>query len=431
MLPVSNFLAGARLPASKIAQALRRPVSATSALTNAVRNWLPPWEKRPAQATQQRANRAAAADMNWFQGLSSPGAGWARTEYGEYYATSVSVYAAVRLRAEALSRPPLVVNRRDPDGNLLPVGAGHPLQQLMDRVNPWYTRGDLWRATEIYLSLWGSAFWALEKDEAGGWEIWPLRPDRVTVMPDKNKYIRGFVYMGANGPVAYTSEEVVWLRYFNPMEEFAGLSPIAPIRMAVDMGKDALKFNRNFLRNSAQPDFVLLTNETMTDNEIEDFYTRWEARYRGPGNARRPAIASFVRDIKTLVLRTEKSPFSATKLVGTPSEISKQSPLTVTLVDMDSSTHRRSSGVAAFSLSAILSLIASKESRAAWDSSTVARAAWCLSNSSLRWVRLAFNKAPALAKASSDTSPFTFNSTSSVSDSVTFRSPRSVVSRAF
>lgn len=38
----------------------------------------------------------------------------------------------------------------------------------------------------------------------------------------------------------------------------------------------------------------------MTDNEIEEFYTRWEARYRGPGNAHRPAIASFVRDIKTL-----------------------------------------------------------------------------------------------------------------------------------
>jgi HK97 family phage portal protein len=66
------------------------------------------------------------------------------------------------------------------------------------------------------------------------------------------------------------------------------------------MGTDGLRFNRNFLRNSAQPDFMLLTDETMTDAEIEEFYTRWESRYRGPGNAHRPAIASFVRDIKTL-----------------------------------------------------------------------------------------------------------------------------------
>ena len=142
----------------------------------------------------------------------------------------------------------------------------------------------------------------MEKDDTGNWEIWPLRPDRVTVLPDSQQYIRGFVYQGRNGPVAYTSDEMVWIRYFNPMEEYAGLSPLAPVRLAVDMGKDGLKFNRNFLRNSAQPDFVLLTNESMTDTEIEDFYNRWEARYRGPDNSRRPAIASFVRDIKTLGL---------------------------------------------------------------------------------------------------------------------------------
>ena len=127
-----------------------------------------------------------------------------------------------------------------------------------------------------------------------------MRPDRLTIVPDKKKHIRGFVYNGRSGQVAYTPEEVVWFRYFNPLEEYAGLSPIAPARMAVDMGKDGLRFNRNFLRNSAQPDFVLLTNETMNDTEIEDFYRRWEARFRGPAQAHRPAVASFVRDIKTL-----------------------------------------------------------------------------------------------------------------------------------
>ncbi len=251
---------------------------------------------------QQRANRAAAADVDWFQGVAGAGTGWARTEYGEYYASSVPVYSAIRLRAEALSRSPLAVYRQSADGARIAVGPSHPLHRLLERVNPWYTRGDLWRATEIYLDLWGSSFWALERDEEGQREIWPLRPDRVSVLADRRQYIRGFVYQGRAGPVAYTADEILWIRYFNPMEEFAGLSPMAPARLAVDMGRDALRFNRNFLRNSAQPDFVLLTNESMTDTEIEEFYNRWEARYRGPGNAHRPAIASFVRDIKTLGL---------------------------------------------------------------------------------------------------------------------------------
>ncbi len=187
----------------------------------------------------------------------------------------------------------------------------HPAQQLLNRANRWYTRGDLWRATEIYLNLWGSAFWALDRDEEGVREIWPLRPDRVSILPDRKRHIRGFVYQGLSGPVPYPPEEVIWIRYFNPLEEYAGLSPLAPARLSVDMGTDGLRFNRNFLRNSAQPDFVLLTNDDMTDAEVEDFYNRGEARYQGPGNAHRPAIANFIRDIKTLGLSHKDMDFMA------------------------------------------------------------------------------------------------------------------------
>ena len=251
-------------------------------------------------AARRKANRAAARDVDWTDGYPGVAPGWAPTEYGQYYAGSAPVYSAIRLRADALTRAPVVVHRMTPDGPGLPVGPSHPVQRLLDRVNPWYTRGDLWRATEIYLDLWGAAFWALERDQDGQWEIWALRPDRVSVIPDRQRYIRGFVYQGRTGPVAYTPDEMVWLRYFNPLDEYAGLSPIAPARMSVDMGRDGLRFNRNFLRNSARPDFLLLTNESMNDVEVEEFYNRWEARHRGVANPNRPAIASFVRDIKTL-----------------------------------------------------------------------------------------------------------------------------------
>ena len=248
----------------------------------------------------ERANRADYADHEGPFPVTSSAGGWSRTEYGEYYATSVPVYAAIKMRADALARTPAAVYRRNGAGERTLVAPDHPVRQLLDRVNRWYSRSELWQATEIYLNLWGAAFWAVERDQDGRPEIWPLRPDRTSVVPDRDRHVRGFVYQGRTGPVAYTPDEVVWMRYFNPMEEFAGLSPIAPARMAVDMGRDGLRFNRSFLRNSAQPDFVLLTNETMNDNEIEDFYRRWEARFRGPSHARRPAVASFVRDIKTL-----------------------------------------------------------------------------------------------------------------------------------
>ncbi len=253
----------------------------------------------------QRANRAAAAHRlpgDESAGVGAGGEGWARPEYGRYMATSPSVYSAVRLRAEAVTRPPLRVYRTEPSGRRVLVEPSHPVARLLERVNPWYTRADLWRATEIYLCLWGAAFWAVERGEDGEPELWPLRPDRMAIIPDRRRYVRGFVYRGAVEQVAYTPDEIVWLRYFNPLEEMAGLSPLAPARLSADMGHEGLHFNRHLLRNSARPDFLLLTNQEMNDAELEDFYARWEQRYQGPGNAHRPAVASAVRDVKTLGL---------------------------------------------------------------------------------------------------------------------------------
>ncbi|HZA21997.1 MAG TPA: phage portal protein, partial [Dehalococcoidia bacterium] len=130
------------------------------------------------------------------------------------------------------------------------------------------------------------------------WSQCPLHP--VVGGFHRRQHVRGFVYQGRSGTVAYTPDEVVWVRYFNPLEEYAGLSPLAPSRLSVDTGSDRMRFNRSFFRNSAQPDFVLLTHENMTDAEVEDFYHRWESRYQGPGQAHRPAIANFISDIKTL-----------------------------------------------------------------------------------------------------------------------------------
>ena len=262
---------------------------------------------RPAEpaGVVQRANRAAAANRlpaDESAGVGAGGEGWARPEYGRYMATSPSVYAAVKLRAEAVTRPPLRVYRTEPTGRRTPVEPSHPVARLLERVNPWYTRADLWRATEIYLCLWGAAFWAIERGEDGQPELWPLRPDRMAVIPDRQRYVRGFVYRGAVEQVAYTPDEIVWLRYFNPLEEMAGLSPLAPARLSADMGHEGLHFNRHLLRNSARPDFLLLTNQEMNDAELEDFYARWEQRYQGPGNAHRPAVASAIRDVKTLGL---------------------------------------------------------------------------------------------------------------------------------
>ena len=54
----------------------------------------------------QRANRATASDYDRLHQTAGVGGDWAKSVYGEYYATSVSVYSAIKLRADAMARAP-------------------------------------------------------------------------------------------------------------------------------------------------------------------------------------------------------------------------------------------------------------------------------------------------------------------------------------
>ena len=211
------------------------------------------------------------------------------------------MYSAIRVRQDAIVRAPLKIYRRGGAGvtgepaarerAALPVGPNHAAQRLLDRPNPFWTRGDLWRATETSLGLWGAAFWGLERRDGEVVEIWPLRSDRMRVVPDEQAYVKGFVYVGAGHTlVPYVAEDVVWIRYFNPLDELAGLSPMAPLRLSADMGIEALRANRNNLSNDSTPGMIIETMDTPTDYELKEFYERWEARYQGVDRVRRPAL---------------------------------------------------------------------------------------------------------------------------------------------
>jgi HK97 family phage portal protein len=224
---------------------------------------------------------------------SGVGQSWAPKSYGEMVAKSTPAYRAVTLRASAVRSAPLKIHRRLSDGTSEPV-PDHDLQLLLNRVNEWWTGSDLIYATEMYLSLWGSCFWWLEgaTESALPEKIWPIRPTDMKIVVGKgDEYIRGF-NMDINGRTfSLLPEEVVWFRYINPNDEYAGLSPLASSKLGLELGQQALAYNQAFFKNSAIPaDVVFMANGPMRESQVKDFYARLEARFKGVQKAHMPML---------------------------------------------------------------------------------------------------------------------------------------------
>lgn len=225
------------------------------------------------------------------------GDSWAPTHYGSFMAQSVPAYRAIMARVNAVRSAPLRAMRRRANDMPEELPEVNPIQRLVTRVNPWWTSGDLVAATEMYLCLWGSAYWYIEKQGSTPIAIWPLRPDRVRVVPSRGNqargddYIAGFLFEANGKTVPLLREEVVWFRYINPLDEYAGLSPIAPARLTLEMGRNALLFNTGFFKNNGTPSGLVFTTEgPLGEDESNEFYERLEQRYKNPQDRHLPML---------------------------------------------------------------------------------------------------------------------------------------------
>lgn len=260
----------------------------------------------------RRSSRAAAADVFPHERWMGRGHDWTPTSYGEYYAKAPTIYSAINIRANALTRAPLKVYQLRADGSRQALPPGHRLQHLMDSPNPHYTGTELRRATEINLCLWGKAYWSIEVSDQGQLELWPLRPDRLLTLPGSGRqYVKGYLYRGETAQeIPYLPEEIITFTYFNPLQDRTGMSPIAPLRMTADMNHDALQFNRTTLQNGGRPDVVIMSDTNPTDQEVKDFYKRWDERFSGPKKAGRPALIGSAKAISSVNLSQREMEFT-------------------------------------------------------------------------------------------------------------------------
>lgn len=148
--------------------------------------------------------------------------------------------------------------------------------------------------TELSLNIWGESFWVMTKNSRGiPIELWWAKPDRMRIVPHPDNYIEGYIYEWNGERIPFTADEVVWLRYPNPLDEYTGLSPISSARLGIETGVSALRSNANIFKNGVQLAGVLSPMDkdaTWQREQVDALREMLDKRFRGVDKAHRIAI---------------------------------------------------------------------------------------------------------------------------------------------
>ncbi len=167
----------------------------------------------------------------------------------------------------------------------------HELLSLLYRANPTQTKFDLFYLTVMYLRIWGSAPWYLEKNGKRVINIWPMRPDLLKINQSKDDgSIIGYEYRVGTKYETFDVDEVIYIRKPSPQNPLKGFSPLFAASLEIDADMAAAIWNRHVLENSAEPGGVLSTEGSLDDKQFERVKSQWQERYAGPTNAGRTAI---------------------------------------------------------------------------------------------------------------------------------------------
>jgi len=142
----------------------------------------------------------------------------------------------------------------------------------------WY---DLFETTFLHLELAGNSFWEIQRQDKEIVNIFPLRPDRITIVPDAKKRVLQYEYNVNGEIIRYEPEEILHLKYADAKAEFWGIAPASAARNTITLDFYAIAWNKDFFNHGAEPGFVLETENTLTDMAFNRLQKLWGKRHRG------------------------------------------------------------------------------------------------------------------------------------------------------
>ncbi|HEX5508166.1 MAG TPA: phage portal protein, partial [Pseudolabrys sp.] len=256
-----------------------------------------------------------------FIALESGGrARWTPRDYAalarEGYGKNAIVYRAVRLIAESVGASSFIAYEGAAERD------SHPLLALIARPNPRQDGASFLEAVTAHLLLAGNAYLeAVTLDGESVRELYALRPDRMKVVPGPDGWPQAYEYCVGGAIVrfeqAVAQPPILQLAFFNPLDDYYGLSPLEAAAIAVDTHNAAACWNKALLDNAARPSGALVyaaaEGSILSDAQFERLKKELSDQYQGTANAGRPLLLEGGLDWKAMSLSPKDMDFMEAK----------------------------------------------------------------------------------------------------------------------
>jgi HK97 family phage portal protein len=200
------------------------------------------------------------------------------------------VKACITEKATSAAEPRLVVEQikdgewvelSDP-GTRKMVGPGMRMLRMFERPNPEQSQYEFLELLITHMEVAGNAFVHKERAASGKpVELWLLRPDRIKPVPAEDGTVAHWVYGPAGREKKLPTEDVVQLKYPDPLDDYWGLSPILSIALAGDLDTKSLQYLWAYFENGGVPSGLLTLMAKVPKSERERIRDTWRGQQTG------------------------------------------------------------------------------------------------------------------------------------------------------
>ncbi len=203
------------------------------------------------------------------------------------------VYVCVVRIREAVSKNPRRLLEMATDGDTEEIfDPNHDFNRLLTNPNPWDTDIEFWQQTMTYLELTGNAIWLLVRDGLGIAEMWVIPSQWIKPKHTSKEPLVGYEMDIGSGakPIPIPIEDIVHIRYPNPMDRFWGLGTLSAAVQAMK-SVDRIKASQlAAFNNEILSSLYFYTEGEMSQPAYERLREVIQSRYAGPENARLPML---------------------------------------------------------------------------------------------------------------------------------------------